>query len=74
MDNPYVRSMSAIKQAVDYNIIKSKEDGMYWMDSGRLIVTTPVGQDTIQVMTRFCMTEKGASVYDEIVNRLEKID
>ena len=47
---------------------------MYWMDSGRLIVTTPVGQDTIQVMTRFCMTEKGASVYDEIVNRLEKID
>jgi len=74
MDNPYVRSMSAVKQAVDYNILKSKDDGMYWMDSGRLIVTTPVGQDTITVMTRFCMTEKGASVYDEIVSRLEKID
>jgi hypothetical protein len=66
--------MSAVKQAVDYNILKSKDDGMYWMDSGRLIVTTPVGQDTITVMTRFCMTEKGASVYDEIVSRLEKID
>jgi len=74
MDNPYVRSMSAIKQAIDYNILKSKEDGMYWMDSGRLIVTTPVGQDTSTVMTRFCMTEKGSSAYDEIVNRLEKID
>jgi hypothetical protein len=74
MDNPYVRSMSAIKQAVDYNILKGKDDGMYWMDSGRLIVTTPVGQDTVTVMTRFCMTEKGASVYDEIVSRLEKID
>jgi hypothetical protein len=74
MDNPYVRSMSVVKQAVDYNILKGKEDGMYWMDSGRLIVTTPVGQDTVTVMTRFCMTEKGASVYDEIVSRLEKID
>jgi len=73
MDNPYVRSMSAVKQAVDYNILKSKEDGMYWMDSGRLITATPVGQDSITVMTRFCMTEKGAPVYDEIVNRLEKI-
>jgi|TARA_R110000744_G_scaffold373100_2_gene485123 hypothetical protein len=74
LDNPYVRSMSAIKQAVDYNILKSKEDGMYWMDSGRLIVTTPVGQDTVTVTTRFCMTEKGLSAYDEIVNRLQKID
>jgi len=73
MDNPYVRSMSAVKQAVDYNILKNKEDGMYWMDSGRLITATPVGQDTITVMTRFCMTEKGAPVYDEIVTRLEKI-
>lgn len=74
MDNPYVRTMAAIKQAVDYNILKSKSDGMYWMDSGRLIVTTPVGQDTVTVMTRFCMTEKGSSAYEDIVRRLEKID
>lgn len=73
MDNPYVRSMSAVKQAVDYNILKSKEDGMYWMDSGRLITATPVGQDSVTVMTRFCLTEKGAPVYDEIVTRLEKM-
>lgn len=73
MDNPYVRSMSAVKQAVDFNILKSKEDGMYWMDSGRLITATPVGQDSITVMTRFCLTEKGAPVYDEIVTRLEKM-
>lgn len=73
MDNPYVRSMSAVKQAVDYNILKSKEDGMYWMDSGRLITATPVGQDSVTVMTRFCLTEKGAPVYEEIVTRLEKI-
>jgi hypothetical protein len=74
MDNPYVRTMAAIKQAVDYNILKSKSEGMYWMDSGRLIVTTPVGQDTVTVMTRFCMTEKGSSAYEDIVRRLEKID
>ena len=73
MDNPYVRTMSAVKQAVDFNILKSKEDGMYWMDSGRLITATPVGQDSVTVMSRFCMTEKGASVYDDIVARLEKM-
>ena len=73
MDNPYVRTMSAVKQAVDFNILKSREDGMYWMDSGRLITATPVGQDSVTVMSRFCMTEKGASVYDDIVARLEKM-
>lgn len=73
MDDPFVRTMSVVKQAKEYSILKEKEDGMYWFDSGRLIVTAPVGQDPISVMTRFVMTERGANVYDELVARLEKM-
>lgn len=73
MDSPYVKTMAAVKQAAEYSILKDKEDGMYWFDSGRLIVTTPVGQDSVTVMTRFCMTEKGSSVYQELITRLEKL-
>lgn len=73
MDSPYVKTMAAVKQAVEYNILKDREDGMYWFDSGRLITSTPVGQESVTVMTRFCMTEKGASVYDELITRLDKI-
>lgn len=73
MNDPFVRTMSVIKQAKDYSILKEKEDGMYWYDSGRLIVAAPVGQDPVTVMTRFAMTERGSSVYDELVSRLDKI-
>lgn len=72
-DNPVVKSRSIIISAVDFQILNSRADGMYWFDSNRLIVATPVGQDSIEVMTRFCMTDKGASVFSEIEARLEKL-
>lgn len=73
MNDPFVRTMSVVKQAKEYSILKEKEDGMYWFDSGRLIVAAPIGQDPVSVMTRFVMTERGSSVYDELVARLEKM-
>ena len=73
MNDPFVKAMSAVKQSVDYSILKAKDDGMYWFDSGRLIVATPVGQESETVMARFCLTERGSSVYDELVNRLEAV-
>lgn len=72
-DNPTVRTRSAIMQAVDFQILDSGNDGMRWFDTGGLIVSTPIGQDTIDVMTRFCLTEKGAEVFSEITSRLESI-
>lgn len=73
-DNPTVQVRSLIKKAVDFQILNSKEDGMYWFDSNRLIVATPVGQDTIKVMTQFCLTEKGGTALESIKAELEKAE
>jgi len=72
-DNPVVKVKSTIMSAVDFQILKSDRDGMKWFDSNRLIVATPTGQDTIDVATRFCLSEKGALVFEEIENQLSKI-
>lgn len=72
-DNPMVKMRSAVMQAGEFQILDSRVDGMYWFDSGRLIVSTPAGMNTEDVMTRFCNTEKGAPVYEQIVARLNEI-
>lgn len=72
-DDPRVKTRSAILQSDDFQIISCKPDGVYWFDSGRLILSVPAGQDPIDIMVRFCLTEKGAPVFEEIVARLEKL-
>lgn len=72
-DDPRVKTRSAVIQATDFQILAAKPDGVYWFDSGRLIISVPAGQDPTDIMVRFCLTEKGASVYEEIVSRLEKL-
>ena len=61
------------EQAVDFQILRADADGLKWYDSGKLIVSTPVGQDTMDVATRFCLTERGATVFEEIERQLSKI-
>jgi len=73
-DNPTVQVRAIIKKAVEFQILNSKEDGMYWFDSNRLIVATPVGQDTIKVMTQFCLTEKGGTAFESVKSELEKAE
>jgi len=72
-DNPQVKCRSAVMQAVDFQILNAKADGMYWYDSNRLIVSAPVGTDPIEVATRFFMTDKGATAYDRVLEELSKI-
>lgn len=72
-DDPRVKVRSAVIQANDFQIIASKPDGVYWFDSGRLIISVPAGQDPIDIMVRYCLTEKGVNVYEELVARLEKL-
>jgi hypothetical protein len=73
-DNPTVQVRATIKKAVDFQILNSKPDGMYWFDSNRLIVASPVGQDSIKVMTQFCLTEKGSTTYESVREELEKAE
>ena len=72
-DSPQVQVRSTIQQDKDYLLINHKKDGCYWFDSNSLIVSTPVGQDSMDVMVRFCLTGKGASVLSNLEERLDKM-
>ena len=72
-DSPQVQARSSIQQAKDYQIINLKKDGVYWFDSNGLIVSVPVGQKAMDVMVRFCLTEKGSSVLSLIEDKLDKL-
>jgi hypothetical protein len=72
-DNPIVKVKAVLIQAVDFQILKITSETMRWYDSNQVIITTPAGQDTLDVMARFCLTDKGALVYAEVTNRLSKL-
>lgn len=72
-DSPQVQARSTVQQAKDYQIISVNDNGCYWFDSNRLIVSVPVGQDSMDVMVRFCLTEKGASVLSTLEDRLDRL-
>ena len=73
LDSPEVTCRSSVKQAGDYQIIALKPNGVYWFDSNALIVSVPVGQDPVDTMVRFCLTEKGASTFSLIEEKLDKL-
>lgn len=72
-DNPIVKTRSVIMQAVDFQILKAKKDGMYWLDSNSLITSTPAGMDSTEVMTQFCMTDRGIPVFEKLRDELSKL-
>ena len=72
-DSPSVTARSIVQQAKDYQIIEVKEDRCAWFDSKSMIVSVPVGQDPMDVMIRFCLTEKGSAVLSSLEERLEKL-
>jgi len=72
-DSPQVQVRSSIQQAKDYQIVNLKPDGCYWFDTNKLIVSVPVGQDSMDVMVRFCLTEKGSPVLSTIEQRLDRL-
>lgn len=72
-DSPQVRTRSILQQSSDYQIISIKDDAVKWFDTNKLIVSVPVGQNPLDVLTRFCLTEKGASVLATLEERLERL-
>jgi len=69
-DNPAVEAKAKVKKAMDMGVIKLEKGHIKWTDTNRHIVAVPAGQDGVDVMTRFCMTESGSLVLDEIVRQL----
>lgn len=70
-DDPAVKMKALVRQAKDYQIIKVQDDSVRWFDSNSLIVSVPHGQKPEDIMVRFCLTEKGSSVVDDIEKQLE---
>lgn len=72
-DNPSVKAKAVLRQAADYQLIKIAPDSVKWFDSNSLIVSVPHGQDPLNILTRFCLTERGASVLADLESELEKL-
>ena len=72
-DDPTVKCKATIRQALEYQVIRSSKDSVRWYDSNGVIVSVPHGQDPVDIMSRFCLTEKGASVYASIQDELERV-
>lgn len=73
VDSPMVMARSTVMQAFDFQIIEERNGGVVWYDTGKLIISVPVGQDKNDVMTRFVMTDKGSSVLAELERQLGDI-
>jgi len=71
--NPVVQARVSIMQAFDFQIIKYQGGAVTWYDSGAVVVGVPVGQNEVDVMVRFCLTDKGATVLSEIERQLMEI-
>lgn len=72
-DNPLVQARTTVTQGMDFNIVTEKKGAIIWPDTGKMILSVPVGQDPVETLTRFCMTDKGASVLAEIDRQLSDI-
>lgn len=73
VDSPMVMARSTVMQAFDFQIIEERNGAVVWFDTGKLIISVPVGQDKSEVMTRFVMTDKGSSVLSELERQLGEI-
>jgi len=72
-NDPSVKCKATIKQAIDYQIIKVSKDSVRWYDSNGMIVSVPHGQKAVDIMSRFCLTDKGSSVLADINDQLERL-
>ena len=70
-DDPAVKMRALVRQAKDYQIIKISKDSVRWFDSNSLIVSVPHGQKPEDIVVRFMLTEKGASVVEDIEKQLD---
>jgi len=71
--NPLVEARGYVSQAYDFDIIKEIKGAVVWADTGKMICSVPVGQNRVDVVTRFVMTDQGSSVLAEIERQLSDI-
>ncbi len=73
VDSPMVNARSTVVEGFDFQILDYRQGAVVWFDSGKMIASVPVGQDKVEVMTRFVMTDRGTLALSEIERQLEAI-
>lgn len=69
-DDPSTKVKSDIKKAVSYGVLSVDKGYVRWKDNNNHIISVPEGKDAVDVMTRYCLTEAGSPVYEEIKRQL----
>ena len=69
-DNPAIETKAKIRKAMNMSIIKHEKGHVKWTDTNKHILAVAEGKDAVDVFTRYCMTENGSVVLDEIVRQL----
>lgn len=72
-NSPIVKTRATVQQAEAYQIVKLRTEGAYWFDSNKMIVANPAGHECADTLSRFLMTEKGATTLASLDERLEKL-
>lgn len=69
-DNPVIETKAKVKKAMKYNLISHKGGHIVWTDTNKHIIAVPEGKDPADIFVRYCMTETGSVVLDEIERQL----
>lgn len=71
--NPLVEARSTVQQAFDFEILRDNGGAVVWADTNKMVVSIPAGMNKVEVLTRFVMTDQGASTLAEIERQLAEI-
>ena len=69
-DDPATKVKADIKKAISFGVLSSSGGYVRWKDNNNHIIAVPEGKDAVDVMTRYCLTEAGSPVYEEIKRQL----
>ena len=69
-DNPVIETKAKVKRAMKYNLISHKGGHIVWTDTNKHIIAVPEGKDPADIFVRYCMTETGSVVLNEIERQL----
>jgi hypothetical protein len=69
-DNPVIETKALVNKAMSSGVVMHDRGHIKWVDNKGHILAIPVGQDPVEVFSRWCMTETGSVVLDEIKRQL----
>ena len=69
-DNPVIETKAIVRKAMSSGVVMHDRGHIKWVDNKGHILAIPVGQDPVEVFSRWCMTETGSVVLDEIKRQL----